>query len=484
MTVERVAIGVDVGTGGVRAMAVELDGSIRATAETRFPADAVTVAGPRVEQTPQSWTAATESTLQQLTAQLDPAEVVGIAVDATSGTFLLADDSHTPLTNGIMYNDQRAVDVTPEIASQLENVLAPFGIRIASSFALPKIVHLLRKSDELRARCRHVVHQTDWIVGLLTDQFDTTDISTALKTGADPETLSWPSALEQLGIAADLLPRIVLPGTAIGQVSSAGARRTGLKPGTPVVAGCTDGTAGCLASGASRAGQLNVTLGTTLVFKAISPQPIVDPAGAIYNHRHPAGGYLPGAASSTGGEWVEAMFSGLDLTALGRAARQHVPTGEVVYPLVKQGERFPFACSTALGFGLEPITDPARRFAAGLEAVAYLERMAIERFEQLGLPIGPTVFATGGGSTSNLWLEIRATANGRNYAVPETTACVLGAAVLAATPTLGNCADAIAAMVRCGRSMEPQPLWSSMLDDGYQQFLSALRQRGYWRGDV
>ena len=88
----------------------------------------------------------------------------------------------------------------------------------------------------------------------------------------------------------------------------------------PVVAGATDGLAGCLASGAKEPGDLNVTLGTTLIFKAVSPQPLLDPDGVVYNHRHPAGGYLPGAASSTGAEWVEAFFRGEDLERWGREA--------------------------------------------------------------------------------------------------------------------------------------------------------------------
>ncbi len=483
MNKRQVAIGVDVGTGGVRALALDLAGQVLAATEARFPSGATTVAGPCVEQDPRSWTLAAETALQQLAGQLSgDLELVGVCVDATSGTFLLLDALNQPLTAGVMYNDQRAVEVTRDVARQIDDQLAPYGIRMASSFALPKIVHLFRETPALREQCRRIVHQTDWIVGLLTGNYDVTDISTALKTGADPGALAWPAAIEQLGVSRTLLPRIVLPGTRIGVVGDQASRRTGLPSGTPVVAGCTDGTAGCLASGAGRPGDLNVTLGTTLVFKGIATTPIVDPSGAIYNHRHPAGGYLPGAASSTGGEWIETMFTGADLKQLGREALRHVPTGKIVYPLVKQGERFPFSCPQAQGFGLDQLADPAVRFAAGMEAVAFLERMATERFEQLGLPIGPTVFATGGGATSDSWLQIRASVNRRTYSVPENAACAVGAAVLAATPTCGSCEAAIAAMVRCGCTIEPHDGWFTALDDAYEQFRAALQQRGYMRG--
>jgi sugar (pentulose or hexulose) kinase len=262
-------------------------------------------------------------------------------------------------------------------------------------------------------------------------------------------------------------------------VTSEAAAATGLPAGTPVVAGCTDGTAGCLASGAKEPGDLNVTLGSTLVFKAISPQPLLDPDGAVYNHRHPAGGFLPGAASSTGGEWVEAFFRGEDLEHLGREAAARLPTQQVAYPLVKTGERFPFACATAIGFGLEQIDDPATRFAAGMEGVAFLERLGIERLEQLGLRIGGTVYATGGAVAGETWLRIRAAVSGRTYWVPRYPQCAVGAAVLAALPHLGTCRAAVAALVRPGSTVEPEPRLVAAYAEPRERFRAALRERGY-----
>ena len=253
---------------------------------------------------------------------------------------------------------------------------------------------------------------------------------------------------------------------------------TGLPRGTPVVAGCTDGTAGCLASGARQHGDLNVTLGTTLVFKAIAAQPVMDPQGAVYNHRHPEGGYLPGAASSTGGDWIERHFDRAELPALNAAAERLLPTEHLAYPLVKTGERFPFACSHAAGFGLE-IADPVVRFAAGLEGVAYLERMGIERLESLGLAIGPTVYATGGGAASDTWLRIRSSVNRRSYAVPTHADCAFGAAVLAAMPHLGNCAAAISHIVSIGKTIQPDERLANAYEERYHRFVSELRGRGY-----
>ncbi len=471
-------IGLDVGTGGARATAIDLAGNLLGEGVARLPAHATTVDGPRVEQDPHAWSAAACDALRTVTGRLPTGvRIEGVAVDATSGTFLFVDARHRPLTPGLMYNDQRAADAAPEVAQALDPVLAPYGIQIATSFALPKIVHLLRQQPGLAAPGHRVVHQTDWIVGLLCGVYDCTDISTALKTGADPGALAWPPVIESLGVPLPLLPRLVLPGTPIGQVTAQAHAQTGLQAGTPVVAGCTDGTAGCLASGARVTGDLNVTLGTTLVFKAIADRPLIDPQGAIYNHRHPAGGYLPGAASSTGGEWIETHLPGADLDLLGRQALEHLPTGELVYPLVKVGERFPMAWPHARGFGLDALPDPAVRFAAGMEAVAYLERMGIERFEQLGLPIGPTIYATGGGAESDVWLRIRAAVSRRTLCVPARAGCSVGAAVLAAMPATGSCQEAAARLVRWGRTIEPCARWADRYDDIYARFRQVMMDR-------
>jgi len=475
------AVGLDVGTGGVRALALDLTGRVVAAGRAEFPAESKRSEGVFAEQDPHAWTKAAQAALCSMSAALpERGRIVGIAVDATSGTFVLADANHRPLAPAIMYNDLRAAAQADRAAEALRGTLRPYGIEIAAAFALPKILHLAATQPEVFARCRHVVHQTDFVVGMLCGRYDVTDISTALKTGADPGSLAWPEAIDrELGLSRDLLPRVVLPGTPIGEVTPAAASATGLPAGTPGVAGCTDGTAGCLASGAAVAGDLNVTLGTTLVFKAVAAQPLVDPAGAVYNHRHPAGGFLPGAASSTGGAWVAGQFGKADLDELGQQAEKLLPTRRLVYPLTQTGERFPFASPTARGFGLEEIAPAAERFAAGMEGTAYLERLGVERFESLGLRIGPTIFATGGAATGDTWLRIRASIMRRTYAVPEQPECAVGAAVLAAAAFLGDFASAAERLVRIGRRVEPSPLLSAVYDEQFTNFKAELHRRGY-----
>jgi sugar (pentulose or hexulose) kinase len=475
------AVGLDVGTGGVRALAMDLNGRVAAVGRAAFLPESKHCDGVLIEQDPHAWTTAAQAALQEMTVALPAGRtIVGIAVDATSGTFLLADARNRPLARAIIYDDLRATAEAPRAANCLRGTLKPFGIEISAAFALPKILHLAATHPTLFRDCRRVIHQTDWVVGMLCGRYDVTDISTALKSGADPGTLTWPAAIERdLGLPRDWFPDIVLPGTPIGEVTPAAAAATGLPAGTVVVAGCTDGTAGFLASGATAPGDLNVTLGTTLVWKAIAARPLVDPTGVVYNHRHPAGGFLPGAASSTGGGWTNEHFGNADLDRLGSEAAALLPTGRLVYPLLRTGERFPFAAPTARGFGLDETLPPAERFAAGMEGTAMVERLGIERFESLGLNVGPTVYATGGAVSSETWLRIRASVMRRTYAIPQQPECAVGAAVLAAAAYLGDFTRAVQGLVRIGRRVEQEPQLAVAYDEQFLRFKTELQRRGY-----
>jgi sugar (pentulose or hexulose) kinase len=223
-----------------------------------------------------------------------------------------------------------------------------------------------------------------------------------------------------------------------------------------------------------------VTLGTTLVFKAVSGQPVYDPAGAIYNHRHPAGGYLPGAASSTGAEWIGAWLGAhADLEALGKKAAKMLPTRQAIYPLVRSGERFPFARPSARGFGLDQNAAPEEVFAAGMEGVAYLERLGIQRFAALGFRIGERVYATGGAVAGETWMRIRAAVSRRTFMVPEYPECAMGAAILAASASLGGCQASIRKLVRVTRQVEPEDQLARAYDDGFERLRLELQRRGY-----
>ncbi len=398
-------LGLDVGTQGVRAVVCDAEGNVLAQARQEFAAPCQVELLPPgwTEQQPADWWEAAESCLSRVVAQLRESgrsldDLRAIAVDSTSGTVVTLDRSGRPLRPAIMYNDTRAVSETAECNSAGADLIVKLAYRFSASFALPKILWVKHNEPEIFEQAIFI-HAADYIVGKLTGDFLTSDTSNALKTGYDLIDGRWPEFIEaSLAIPAGKLPTVVSPGTIIGEVSDECARQTGLRRGTSVVAGVTDGTAGFLASGAVQIGDWNSTIGTTLVIRGVSSELIRDPLGRIYNHAHPDGYWLPGGASNCGAECLQQLFQGRDLDQLNAYVPQYSPTALLVYPLVRIGERLPFVDPQAEGFIVGEPRDSRELYAAYLEGVGYVERWCYELLGDLGAEIGDTIYTTGGGA--------------------------------------------------------------------------------------
>jgi len=482
-----VAVGVDVGTQGVRCVAAMPSGKVAAQSAHPFS----TVALPGLpegwfEQDPEVWWASVCACLAEIRSGLERAlpggwTVAGVAVDSTSGTIVLADAAGRALRPAVMYNDRRAGAEAEEANRAAGPWLEEAGYRFNSSFALPRLLWLRRYEPAHWDRARVVMHAADWIVAKLTGETGVTDQSNALKTGCDLRDLSWPRFVtETLGIEQKRLPRIALSGHKIGSVNSEAAEATGLPAGTPVVAGMTDGCADQVASGARREGDWNTVLGSTLVLKGLTRELLRDPLGRVYCHRHPMGLWMPGGASNAGARVLDARFAGADRAALELAAEKLTPTGACVYPLLSPGERFPFVSASAEGFEEGCGPDEPSRYAAYLEGVAYTERLAYEVVEALGAPVRQPIFSTGGGSTSDVWTRLRANVLGRSICRAPGACAALGSAIVAASGTLfADLGEATEAMAPTGDPVEPDAALHGRCTEAYRRWRDALRQRGW-----
>jgi sugar (pentulose or hexulose) kinase len=464
--------GIDLGTEGVRVCVLDLEGSLLAEAAEPIPTYETTTGV--VEQDPEDWWAAVVRCWRRVALRLDPRRIRALAVASTSGTVLVLDARGRPLRRALMYNDARAL---AEIPAVQDAVGGPLPVRPTDP--LPKILWLQRYEPDVWTRTRRVVHAADFVIGRLTGRW-VTDWTHALKTGYDPVHRTWSPALSSVGLEPTMLPAVVPPGTPIGEVHARAARVTGLRPGTLVVAGMTDGCAAQVAAGAVAPGDWCSVLGTTLVVRGVTEAPLRDPRGRVYCHRHPEGFWLPGGASNTGGECLRKAFGNVDLRAMDVQALACSPTGRVAYPLVRVGERFPFIAPQARGFVLDPPRSEVERYAMYLEGVAYVERLAYDLLTQLGAAVGGTVFTAGGGSRSDPWLQIRSDVLGRVLCRPRHTGAAVGAAILAATVVVGEGLIArTRAMVRFERTVVPRDHTQGLYAEAYSRFLAALRARGY-----
>ncbi len=481
MTVD-VVVGVDLGTQGVRAVAVDHHGALIAAVKERLPPSVEGLPPGWHEQDPEAWWAAVSSCLRRLAASLPArAAVDGIAVDSTSGTILPVDPRGRPLHPALMYNDGRSWDLVPQVRAVGASLESRLGYTFDASFALPKILWLARNRPDVFARSAHVVHAADFIVGRLCGDYGVSDHSNVLKSGFDLLEGRWPAFIQrELGIPIERLPSVVAPGTPLSSVDGQGAAATGLATGTPILAGATDGVAAQIASGAVEPGAWNSSLGTTLIVKGITERLIIDPEGRIYSHRHPEGWWMPGGASNTGAEWIEREFPDRDLAGIDAQAAVRLPTGLVRYPLARRGERFPFRRQDAEGFTVGDPADAIERYAAGLEGLAFLERLAYDTLQAIGVPVGTRIHATGGGSRSDVWLRVRASALGRALVRPTIAEAAMGAALLAASGVwFGRLSEAVRAMVTAEVVVEPEASLQDTYQHTYRVFLAELRRRGY-----
>lgn len=475
--------GVDVGTQSLRVCLVDANGTVAGSGSGRLTSHRDgTGGGRRHEQDPEQWWRVLGEAFRQAWQALPDKRITGrvggVAICSTSGTFLLAGADGRPRTMALMYDDARAGAEAAEIARVGQARWQSLGYPMQPSWALPKLLWLLRNETHDRAALR-LQHCADHLASRLTGTLVATDWSHALKTGFDLEESAWPaSVLDSLGIPPKLLPPVVRPGTVIGNIDAAGSAHTGLPLGVPVHAGLTDGCAAQVAAGALTPGSWNSVLGTTLVLKGVTATRLADPGGAVYSHRHPDGGWLPGGASNVGAGALEALFPGTDRAALDALAGGFEPSGGLVYPLVSRGERFPFVDPSAEAFELGPFAGEGDRYAAVLQGVGFVERLCFAYLARLGADVTGPVSVTGGATRSSYWTRLRATILGRELLVPAHTEPAFGAAVVAAAGD-GPLTETALSMAGPARIVAPDGTRGDRFTESYHRFLAALRDRGY-----
>jgi sugar (pentulose or hexulose) kinase len=415
-------LGLDVGSNGLRAAAVDACARPVAQAARRMPLPRGE--GPRIEQDPELWWDTLVALLDELGGRIDLGRVQRIAVDGTSGTLLLADVAGRPLSPGVMYNDARGGTAAERIAA----IAPPESGAHGATSALARLMTLLEAG--VSPDVHHVLHQADWIAGRLAGVYGVSDENNALKMGYDPIARQWPGWIDRLGVPRNLLPEVRAPGALVAVIDPAIARRFGFSAAAEIRTGTTDGTAAFLATGAAAVGDAVTSLGSTLVVKLLAEQPIFAPEAGVYSHRL-GGRWLAGGASNSGGAALLLHFTAERMAELTPALAPERPTGLRYYPLPARGERFPIRDPEMTGVILERPVDDARFLQGLLEGIAEVEALAYRRLAELGAPPLRRVLTVGGGARNPAWTRIRARALGVPVLVPEETEAAYGAALLA-----------------------------------------------------
>lgn len=470
-------IGIDIGTQGARVVLLDDTGRQWGAKDEMFSLSE----GWREEQSPVLWwdccCRLIPALIEEVKGQVPLEKIRSVAVTSTSGTIIPLGIDHNPLHPAIMYSDPRSAREAALCKDAAERHIKEGYTAFNASSGLPKMKWFLNQYPDLASRLYKFIHASDFITGRLSGEYGVTDYTNAMKSGYDLHQNKWPEYIsEETGIRKEWLQEVKPSGVPLGVIKESLALQWGLPGDVMVTTGMTDGCASQVASGAVSPGQWNTTIGTTLVIKGVTVQPVNDPYGVIYNHRHPAGYWMPGGASNTGADWVSKLFAGADLQELGRQAAERLPADSLAWPLLQKGERFPFNAPQAEGFW--PEGDMVEKFTACMEGVAFIERYAFERIAELSGEKIAAVFTAGGGSNSDTWLRIRASVMSVPVSKMKNVSGAAGAAILAASGSYySTLQEAAAMMVSPEMIVMPDPALVQAYDQKYRIFMRELKSR-------
>ncbi len=460
-----VLIGLDVGTSGVKGVAISPDGDVVATADETYP-----LAMPRpgwVEQDPEDWWRAAQACLARL-----PDGPIGLSGQMHG--LVVLDDADRVLRPAILWNDQRTAAECAEIERRvgLERLIELTGNRALTGFTAPKLLWLRTNEPETYARIRHVLLPKDYVRFRLTGEraIDAADASGTLLF--DVGRRCWSEEVcAALEVPLDWLP------TAHEATE---------------IAGAGDQAAAALGVGIDAPGPVSVVLGTSGVVLAVLPAyaPDAEARVHVFCHAVPATWQAMGVMLSAAGSaaWLRGALTG-DYAALDTEAAHWVPGTEgLLFAPYLAGERTPYPDPDARGAftGLALRHDRGALWRAMLEGVAYGLRDSLELLRTLGAePDAGRV--SGGGARSAIWLRIVASVLDlplERTASEEGSA--FGAALLAGVRA-GVFADAHDAVRRCVHvrdRIEPEPDWTEAYEHGYARYrllyptLDRLRETG------
>ena len=479
----KAAIGVDVGTTGSRAVAVDELGAVVDARTSEYPL--LTPRPQWTEQDPAAWWRATREVLGGVAASCRASshEVVGVGLTGQMHGSVFLDRDGEVIRPALLWNDQRTGKQCEEITDRIgpERIVEITGNPALTGFQAPKVLWLRDEEPGNYDRVAHVLLPKDHVRYRLAGEL-ATDVSDAAGTlFLDLRRRRWSAeVLEALDVPAEWLPPVFEGPEPTGVIPDALAAELGLPSGIPVAAGGGDNAAAAVGTAVTRGGRMSSSIGTSGVLFAHSDDCAVDPSGRIHAFAHavPDRYCLLAVTLSAGGSlrwWRD--LTGLTYGELVAEAETVPPGAEgLVFLPYLTGERTPHLDPRASGgfMGLTARHTRGHMTRALMEGVVFSLRDGLEIMR--GLDVHPTqILATGGGASAELWLQLQADIYGaavHRLAIEEGAA--YGAALLGhvAAGTFADVDEATALVGTVGEATEPVPTRVEIYDETYEVFRS------------
>ena len=477
-------LGVDIGTGGSRALLVNAEGEIIA-AHTSAHEEMLMMRPLWAEQRPENWWDAAVDATRGVLAQAGIAgsQVKGIGLSGQMHGLVVLDAADRVIRPSLIWCDQRSqpqVDWVNERVGR-ERVLECIANPVLTGFTLPKLLWVRDNEPQAYECVRKVLLPKDYVRFRLTGEF-ATEVSDASGTALfDVVRRRWSFELaDALGVDSAVLPRCFESSDVTGTVTREAAALTGLAEGTPVVGGGGDQAASAVGNGIVTPGIVSSTLGTSGVVFAHMEQPAYDPAGRVHTFCHAVRdkwhvmGVTQGAGLSL--QWFRNQLApGADYDDLiAEAATAPAGSHGLYWLPYLMGERTPHLDAMARGgwIGLTARHRRADLIRALIEGVSYSLKDCLDIVESLGIAIA-AVRASGGGAKSLFWRQVLANVFARPVAtLLSQEGSALGAALLAMVGTgeYSNVPEVCREVIREEARVQPEQDAAAVYARGHEAY--------------
>jgi xylulokinase len=439
-------LGIDVGTGGTRALVIDEEGCVISSATE----DHQPFATPQVgwaEQNPCDWWRACQVAVRKSLAegQVRGNQIGCIGLSGQMHGAVLLDEQARVVRPALIWCDVRTEKQCRDLTAQIgaERLIQLTCNPALANFTLTKCLWVRENEPDNWNKVRSLLLPKDYVRFQLTGE-RATDMADASGTLLlDVANRRWSKEmLDLVHMDESLLPSLHESPEICGRISVAGAAATGLKAGTPVVAGAGDQAAGAVGVGVVSPGTVSATIGTSGVVLAATDRPALDLKGRLHTFCHavPQSWMVMGVTQAAGLSlrWFRDQFAAGDrlesyenLTA----EASNAPPGcdGLLWAPYLMGERTPYLDPAARGMlvGLTASHTRAHVIRAILEGVAFSLRDTLTIFHEMKVPV-KTLRLGGGGARSTLWRQIQADTYGQRVETVEAEeGAAYGAAMLA-----------------------------------------------------
>jgi xylulokinase len=479
-------LGIDVGTGGTRAVLIDDAGAVIAARTSEHKPFASPKTG-WAEQDPHDWWRATGEAIRELLkdSATPASEIAAVGFSGQMHGAVLLDSAGDVLRPALIWCDQRTAHEAAELTAQLgESQIISWTCNPAlTNFTLTKLLWVRKHEPHLFERFHTLLLPKDYVRYRLSGQYgmDMADASGTLLL--DVANRRWSVEMTRAtGLDPQCLPPLFESPDVCATVSKAGADATGLLEGTPLVAGAGDQAAGAVGMGIVRPGSVHATIGTSGVVFAATDRPALDPKGRLHTFCHaiPGRWHIMGVTQSAGLSlrWFRDNFGALSDDGRDPYERisdeaAAVPPGSdgVLWAPYLMGERTPHLDPEARAalVGLAANHGRGHVARAILEGVAFSLRDSFSIFCEMHVPV-TSIRLGGGGARSALWRQIQADVYGHPVQVLQAEeGAAYGAALLAGVGAgvWSSVDEACEASVRVDHEVQPHPATQALMDQQY-----------------